>query len=53
MDLKLEDNTPGLRVTLRFPNTVGETKLLANKAPRLLPSPEKSDKIEPPAAAAA
>jgi signal transduction histidine kinase len=53
MDLKLEDNTPGLRVTLRFPNTVGETKLLANKAPRLLPSPEKSDKTEPPAAAAA
>jgi signal transduction histidine kinase len=54
MDLKLDDNTPGLRVTLRFPNIVGEqAKTPAGKGPRLLPAPEKSDKTEPPAAAAA
>ena len=52
MELTLEDNTPGLRVTLRFPNRAGEQPTKP-KSPRLLQAPEKSGKPAPPAAAAA
>jgi signal transduction histidine kinase len=56
LELKLEDNNPGLRVTLRFPPTqaqAGDPKSIAAHAPKSLPAPKAEGKKPSPEAAAA